>query len=230
MIRNLKTLGVALAAVFALGAVVASAASAQQAFLTSDGPLKELKGTELAEGANRLTALGTFTHCTASYTGNVEGSETTHGTTFKVVPTYTNCKSTVLKVNTDVAMNGCFYVFHLKETKAADTYNTLATLICEGTNKPVVTITAPGGNCVITITPNAAGYPGLTALDTTNGEIDLKEAATGISVDATGAGCPETGENKPASLDAEVTVQGINSTGGTTEIGISELGDTTSHV
>jgi hypothetical protein len=145
MIRNLKTLGVALAAIFALGAVIASAASAQQAFLTSDGPLKELKGTQIgAASANRLTAIGTFTHCNvANYEANVEGAETTHGTTFKVVPTYSECKSTALGVNTDVEMHGCFYVFHLKETTAspADTYGVLSTLICEGTNRPVMTLT-----------------------------------------------------------------------------------------
>jgi hypothetical protein len=87
------------------------------------------------------------------------------------------------------------------------------------------------GSCTITITPNPfEGYAGLDAVDTTNGEIDLKGTATGLSVDSTGTGCPEVGKNKPASLDLEVTVQGKNSTGDTTDIGISELGETTSHI
>jgi hypothetical protein len=153
----------------------------------------------------------------------------------KAVPAYTECKSTALNVGTDVAMNGCYYILHLKETTAsppADTYGVLSTLICEGANRPVVTITGGGlGTCTITFTnPGGAGFPGLDAVDTTNGEIDLKGTVTGILVSATGSLCPETGENKPASLDVEGTGLGINSTGGTTAIGISELGETTEHV
>jgi hypothetical protein len=49
MIRNLKALGLALVAVFALSAVAASAASAQQGFITSTGPVT-LDGVE--DGTN----------------------------------------------------------------------------------------------------------------------------------------------------------------------------------
>jgi hypothetical protein len=235
MIRNLKTLGIALAAVFALGAVIASAASAQQAFLTGDGPVSQLTGKDIgAAAANRLTAVGTFTHCEeSSYVGTAEnGKPFEHATTIKVVPSYKKCKSTALGVTTDVEMHGCYYLLHLKETTStpADTYGVLATLICEGTNRPVVTVTGGGlGTCTITITnPNGAGYPGLDVLDTTNGEIDLKGTATGILVSATGGLCPETGENKPSSLDAEITITGDNEAGTATAIGISQLGQTTS--
>ena len=49
MIRNLKVLGLALVAVFAMSAMVASAASA--GVLTSDGPVK-IKATETGSQAN----------------------------------------------------------------------------------------------------------------------------------------------------------------------------------
>ena len=49
MIRNLKVLGLALVAAFAMSTMVASAASAQQGELTSDGP-EFMEGTELATG------------------------------------------------------------------------------------------------------------------------------------------------------------------------------------
>ncbi len=55
MIRNLKALGLTLAAVFAMSAIAASAASAQQGTLTSDGPVT-LYGTETGPaGSNAIT-------------------------------------------------------------------------------------------------------------------------------------------------------------------------------
>ena len=56
MIRKFKTLAVALVAVFALGAVVASAASAQQGFLTSTGNVT-LTGTETGVEKNRFDSV-----------------------------------------------------------------------------------------------------------------------------------------------------------------------------
>jgi hypothetical protein len=231
MIRNLKALGLAIVAVFAFGAVAASAASAQQAYLTGDGPLSEFHGSQIGPAsANRLTALGTFTHCgTVTGEGTLEGGSTEHATTGAVVPTFANCTSTILGVATDINMNGCYFILHLQETTAspADTYGILATLHCEGTNRPSVTITT-NPDCTMTFDENAAGYPGLDVVDTTNGELDVKGTATGITLSAS-AGCPGgAGTGKSASLDMEATITGVNEAGEPTNIGISELGESTS--
>jgi hypothetical protein len=232
MIRNLKAFGLVLVAVFAFGAVAASGASAAQAYLTGDGPLSEVHGTQIgAASANRLTALSTFTHCnTATYKGEMEGASNEHGTTLTVSPEYGSCKSTILGVETHVAMNGCYYIFHVEETTAspADTYGVNSTLECETSGRPTVTITT-NPDCTMTIeTPGTSNYPGLDVLDNTTGDLVLKGTATGISIGTT-AGCPGgAGTGKPASLDAEATITGVNEGGTATNIGISELGETTS--
>lgn len=53
MIRNLKALGLALVAAFAMSAVTTSVASAQQGTLTSDGPVT-LKTNELGIAGETL--------------------------------------------------------------------------------------------------------------------------------------------------------------------------------
>jgi hypothetical protein len=72
MTRNFKILGLALMAIFALGAVAASVASAQtQGKLTSTGPVT-LTGTETGEKLNALTAFGGTVECPGStYTGHL---------------------------------------------------------------------------------------------------------------------------------------------------------------
>src|ERR1044072_3755126 len=66
MIRNLKAPGLALMAVFALTAMAASTASAQQGTLTSDGPVT-LIGTETGEpNDNSISMFGTTIRCPGS--------------------------------------------------------------------------------------------------------------------------------------------------------------------
>jgi hypothetical protein len=77
MTRNFKILGLALMAIFALGAVAASVASAQvQGKLTSTGPVT-LTGTETGgAGANALTVFGGTLECPGStYTGHLVTTE-----------------------------------------------------------------------------------------------------------------------------------------------------------
>ena len=124
MTRNLKALGLALVAIFAMSAMVASAASAQQGVLTSDGEFF-LEGTELAEG-NELIYKGLpAAKCPQShFHGGVVGT-TPHddlpasgATEFTVVPTYTNCKVGVFPAT--VKMTTCDFEFALGETTGGD--------------------------------------------------------------------------------------------------------------
>ena len=70
MTRILKALGLALVAVFALSAVAASTASAQQGTLTSDGPVT-LTATETGVGQNWFEAFAAKIECPGStFTGH----------------------------------------------------------------------------------------------------------------------------------------------------------------
>jgi hypothetical protein len=153
MIRNFKTLGLALVAVLALSAVAASAASAQQGKLTSDGPVT-LTGTENAGTTNALTAFGLTVKCPGStYTGHkvLTHTETTGeptaeppippkthellpngSTTATITPHYkqvaaggdANCRATPGDFPVTIHMNGCDYVIHLGVTTGVPVTNT----------------------------------------------------------------------------------------------------------
>jgi hypothetical protein len=163
MIRNLKVLGLALVAVFAMAAVTAAAASAQNALLTSDGPVT-LTGEETGKEVNRLTAFEAFVECPVStYTGHLVTTEAqTAGkehksagigknlipvpaTTATITPHYKEpCKGSVGTVAT-VDMNGCDYVIHSGPTTGVQppegaTYEAIFDIICPPTKTITVTI------------------------------------------------------------------------------------------
>ncbi len=229
MIRNLKVLGLALVAVFALASSAASAANGK---LTSDGPVT-LTGTETgAVTANQLTAFGSNVRCPGStYSGHKlnqpNGFLTSGEEVATITPHYTDtaCTATALNLPATVDMNGCDYVFHLGATVAGktDTYSILATVTnCTSHIKVTVFNAARTATvCTITVTENAAGYSGLEAVDTTNGEIDIiGSISKKISVDEEGTLCGTHSEAE-ASLAQDVTVVGHNEAGEPTTIGIS---------
>ncbi|HEY8815882.1 MAG TPA: hypothetical protein VIP57_12360 [Candidatus Dormibacteraeota bacterium] len=240
MTRNLKVLGIALAAVFALSAMVASAASAAQAYITSDGPFK-LTASETGTETNRWKMFGTFTECPGTtYTGgklNTTPEEVlSHElaeTTVTIVPKYVNCVATALKLKAEIDMEGCDYVFHLGETTGvADTYGVRFTIKCPAGKHIKKTIPAIG--CTITITERTGAFPedsytGLTAKDTTApaNDLDITGIVTGIEAHA-GPGCPGAGTTtKTGELGLDLTVNGENKNNESTGIGISEFGEST---
>lgn len=110
MIRTLKTLGIAIAAVFAISGTAASTASASPFFHT------EFAGTILTGGqtglvANVLTTdLGEMKCNVVQFSGS-QAAQTT--TTMTLKPKYEECK--VGMANATVTLNGCAYTFHLEE-------------------------------------------------------------------------------------------------------------------
>jgi hypothetical protein len=244
MTRNLKALGLALVAVFALGAVVASAASAQVGTLTSTGPVT-LIGTQTgAASANQLTAFGGTTQCAnVKYTGH-KYNVTPHTfipndvSTFTVTPHFGTCTSKIGATSfpATVHMNNCDFVFHLEgTTPGVDTY-TVKSTIEGGPPSPCfidVTVfataakhTAGESFCNLLITPNAAGYLGPHATDTTNGKVDFSGEITGLTVDKespTGSIlCPEETTNA-GKLSQDITFEGKNEGGIATSISLSHL-------
>jgi hypothetical protein len=245
MIRNLKALGLALVAVFALSAVVASAASAQVGTLTSTGPVT-LIGTqtpvEKPTEKNVLTAFGSTTDCpNAKYTGH-KYNVTPHTfipndvSTVTITPHYGVCTTSPGSLPTTIDMNGCDYVFHLEgTTPGVDTYTIRATVVCPVNQHITVTVFATATKhaenipfCDLTITENAAGYLGLHATDTTNGKIDISGTITGITAHKVRLNesilCPKVAETtNEATLAQDVTIEGKNEAGGSTSISLSHL-------
>jgi hypothetical protein len=138
MIRNLKTLGLALVAVLAMSAMAASAANAQleDAELTAEESPVTLDGTQ--EGLQVLTRDGRTVSCS---TANFHSLADTGDTTMDIAPTYAGCVSNINSPAT-VTMNGCEYRFHLKKDtinhgggNITSTYTAEAQLICPPNQK-----------------------------------------------------------------------------------------------
>lgn len=237
MIRKFKTLAVALVAVFALGAVVASAASAQQGFLTSTGNVT-LTGTETGVEKNRFTAFGGFTECPGStYTGH-KYNVTPHAfipngeATATLTPKYKEpCKGNNNTVET-IDMNGCDYVVHIGETtEVAGTYGATFDVICPANKSITVTTwlsaaahtSEPGAPKCTTHIPEQKGLKGAHATDTGNGTIDLTGTLTAISATQTRISIlclPGTSTNT-AEFHLDVNVTGKNEKGEATSIALS---------
>ena len=103
MIRNIKTLGLALIAVLAISAAAAAAASAQ--FTANSYPTSVTAVSEL--GNEVVTIDGTSVECEGHY----EGTMTEASTSLTLKGVYSNCKAFGFTSAT-VHMNGCDFVLH----------------------------------------------------------------------------------------------------------------------
>ncbi|MGC1851293.1 MAG: hypothetical protein WA687_02505 [Solirubrobacterales bacterium] len=239
MIRNLKTLGLALVAGFALSAMVASAASAQGKF-TSDGPVTWTATETGPAGSNAFTAFGATVECAGTtYTGHAY-NVTPHAslpsgvTTATLTPKYPKCVSKPSGRPTTVDMNGCDYVIHIGATKdKANTYLLTFDVVCPAGKEVTVTFFTTDPDhvngtpfCVWHIQPQT-GLTGLHATDTKNGHIDITGAVEKVHITRVSPGdthlllCNSltTTEGK---IDIDVTVKGHNQLGAPTEISLSD--------
>jgi hypothetical protein len=182
MIRNLKALGLALVAVFALSALAVSAASAQeQGELTSDGPVT-LTGTETGTPINDnffRNSLGAKITCAGStYTGHkvLTTKETEEGKKHQllktgdkeatVTPHYAKLCQTHIPIlgtrPTTVTTNGCDFNIKVGTTTPAGnkegTYGATASVKCPVDKAIVVhiykagSVNHPVGDAICTIT------------------------------------------------------------------------------
>jgi hypothetical protein len=233
MIRNLKVMGLALAAVFAFAAMSASAASAQNGKITSTGPVT-LDGTEIAGQANALTAFGGKTECPGSTIAGHKYNVTPHelipsgAETATLTPTYNEAACFVEEAGTKhkatVTMNGCDYVLHVGATTGAeDTYSTTVDIVCPANKSIIVDVYFSASNenlkvCEITVGPQN-GLGGATLKDTTTGDLEIHGTYTGIHSSKSGvcgSATTETGE-----FHANLTVKGTNGAGEPTSISLS---------
>ncbi len=229
LIRKLKVLGIALVAAFAIGAVVASAASAQSGIVTSDGPftLKGVNRIGAEEKANSMSMFGQAITCpSATYTGhkvNVTPHEkvANNSSSVTITPNYGPCKiGTILEATLD--LNGCDYAIDLGQTTGvADQYAVTTTIQCPAGKHIVWTLftnetfhTEFKSFCHIMITEKAS-YDGLRLTDNTNNTFSLtgiieniqadKEVISGTTPDL-GIICPkETTTTGALRLDVTIT-------------------------
>jgi hypothetical protein len=224
MTRNLKVLGLALVASFALSAMVASAAQAESFWFTSEIASPTITGSQKAAFFDKFkTDSGTVTCEKATYTGSATG---TTSATITIIPKYEECE--IAGVPAKIDMNSCDYIF-TQHTKIETTKYTVTTTInCTGTNEIKVTITPPGGTvkCTINI-PHQTIATGVTATNGTSGgkaditadvSINPTFAATGgitySETAGTGTGaCTTKSDTTNGTYIGEATLTGENAGG-----------------
>jgi hypothetical protein len=197
MIRNLKALGLALVAMFAMSAVVAAAAQATasnfkadsttenaifkasedpgnptQDFLTDFGDFK--CQTVSAEGtAAKTTASVTATN--VKYAGHFEGGE--------------ECEALSQAFGAEVKFNGCDYVFHAGTSTGTGTSAGTADIECP--EEAVIEVAVAGGLCTVTV-PEQTGLGPITyhnvAVEGSNNDVVTLEAEIDNTIDYEGHG------------------------------------------
>lgn len=234
--------GLLLVAALALSVVVASAASAQQGKLTSDGPFT-LKTTETgAAGSNTWTAFGLRTECPGSTIIGHKNFVTPHTlissgeSTVTLNPTYVNCVILVgaSKFPMTVDMNVCDYVIHMGATTGgvAGTYGATLDIVCPVGKEIVETMFTNASDhaafaqpmCKLDIKAQT-GIPGGHITDEGKGDLSITGTFEKIHVTRTKTThallCPEATTNE-SKIDIDATVKGFNAEGKETNISISE--------
>lgn len=172
---NIKVLGLAVVAVFALTAVGASAASAAE--FHSQAESTSLTGTQT--GNHVFNAAGAKITCKkASFTGTQTGKNATSVT---MGATYGECSFLFFSVS--VNMNGCSYVFH------ANGQTDVVGEACKG-------ITYEGAGCKVVV-PAQTGLNSVSYANSGTGStesINVSPNVTGIKYTSSGL-CPENGTN-----------------------------------
>jgi hypothetical protein len=219
MTRNLKSLGLALFAVLAISAVVASNASATTDALVSEAETTTLTGTQ-ENGLGKMTLAGQAVECT-----NISGMATM---TFKTVveleseePVFTGC--TYAGQPMTVTMNGCKY--RGARAGATDSNGHLhVSLVCPAGKKVVMTLNAIACSVTIAEQEGEEGYTVTTVGAGTSRELTvhltLKTKVTSVGDPGEGVTCASL-TNGTATQEGTGIVKGENKTTGV-QIGITD--------
>jgi hypothetical protein len=207
MTRKLKAFGLAIVAVIALAAVVASSASATE-FTSTDGnyPIS-FHGEQPAASRHVFTVDENKykTECeTATFAGELKAKSSTATVS---TADYTNCISAGLEAT--VTMNGCDYLFHLPASGGEATVD----LLCPAGKE--VTIDAGGGACVIHIKEQLGLKHALIKNEEAGGVKDIHVTVTISGIHATLTDvfpflCPFAGETTvtDGTYHGTVTIKG----------------------
>ncbi len=187
MKRVFKAFGLTLVAVCALGAVMASGASAAEftAFNTTTN-LHEggtAKGTDLSEPAFTVNSEALQVKCaTNTYEGkSATGTEPTP----KVKPTYTACNAFLFggKVGSaTVNTTGCEYEFHIAAGGGPDVYTGTTSIVCPAGVTGIDITTSNGCEFVVPAAKNTAvnGNTYRNTTETKPTEVDVETSATNV--------------------------------------------------
>ena len=187
MIRNIKALGLALVAVFAMSAVVASGASAGTVEVEGGGETS-ISGAQ--EGTHVFSVEGNKVECT---TANFEAvGKTNNGATSIVVhPVYTGCSAFGF-LEATVTTTGCNYTVTSGAVEAGKAAGTIV-LGCGGG-----TITIVASTCTATVAgqtinnglvlENKAGPPQWVRLTATNSNVKTNKTKDGFLCPFNGTG------------------------------------------
>jgi len=176
MIRKFKTLGLAMVAVLAMSAFVASAAQAQ--YTASSYPTTAKATSEV--GNDVFTTEGGTVECKSEFSGTLSEASST----LTVTPHYTNCKAFGFATAT-VTMNECNYIFHRVTGESSE-----VTVNCPAGK--VITVVA--GNCEATI-GTQAGKLSSVATSNSGSHVNAQANVTKIAYTVTKDGflCPFAG-------------------------------------
>jgi hypothetical protein len=181
MVKNLKALGLALMALAAIGALMASSAAAAEFHSESEKTTIVSK----AEGHHVFDAASNSITCTEANFDATTTKKTTSEITF--TGTYGGC--TFFGVGVTVEMNNCDYIFH------AD-----GTVDIGGTGCTFITFRASifGIPCDVKVTPQtglkSVAYTNIGSGSTT--EVTLSAAVNGIVYHQEGGGCGSHNEGR----------------------------------
>ncbi len=171
--RKLRTLGVALVAVVALGVVMASAAQASK-FTASEYPAT-ITGEQEAGQINRLTIGSNYFQCG---TGNYHGTMTEASSTLTTTIDITGCE-TSFGTEATVDNNGCDYLLHSGAEVTPDVFSATLDLVCPVEKEVTITL----GLCTIHIKPQK-GLGGVILTNKTEGTRKDVTVDTSIQLEA----------------------------------------------
>jgi hypothetical protein len=221
MIRNLKTLGLALVAVCAMSASTASMAFADT-FTSEGGVAVTLTGKQTGAGDVFTTTAGTVKCKEISYAGTSKSGVTT----VTAVPNFPmkttggeqNCTGFGFPV--EITTNGCSYLFHI----GGATTGTLD-VVCEAGKEITITAAAAGiAKCILHV-PTQSGLGTITYKNTgatTTREVEIEANLSGLKYKhtaGTGLGSCSTGSATTGTYVGKAIVTG-ETDGGSTHVGI----------
>ena len=201
MIRNFKALGLALVAVFAMSAVVASAASASE-FTSAKYPVT-ISGSQST--THKFTAGSTSVTCeTATFAGEASAASST----VTIHPTYSGCTAFGF-VGATVTTTGCDYLFHSGAEVSSEKFDGTVDVVC-GEGK---SITIVASTCALEI----KGQTGLSTVSFQNaaeGKVTVGANVSSIAYTTTKDGflCPlaGTGNFTNGGYTGDTSVSGNN--------------------
>jgi hypothetical protein len=221
MIRNLKVLGLAIGAVLALSAVMASAAMAVPSFTASSYPAS-ITGSN-TKGGEVFSTEGGKVECNSHFVSHSQGEASS---TLSVTPTYTSCEAFGF-LSATVNTEECKYVFHATEQVSSGVYRhhvdvdcpagqsiKITASTCKAEVKGVTKVThTEGEKEVVTVAPINEG---LTTVKTTNlagGSVTVQPEVSNIAYTVTQDGflCPfgGTGNKTDGTYTGDVVVSRV---------------------